>query len=186
MCFQSLNVLEILKSFKRRVRLCKALARYRLQLHWAVAFLDLTQRFLLLTIRRRHLKEKLEKALAYEDSMAQSAKQIGLEVMGSSHISSSKRLFESQQRRKEVKAAAEVLRLQAAGLSPIYRLKLWGSFKTSSRNKDWKAQTERLLLWRGWVRCCVLRCGAAGLIPAPSPITDAPKTKALLNTLTFF
>lgn len=51
---------------------------------------------LLLTIKRQHLKEKLEKALAYEDSMAQSAKQTGLEVMRSSHISASERLFESR------------------------------------------------------------------------------------------
>ena len=43
-------------------------------------------RLLLLTIKRRHLKEKLEKDLACEDLMTQSAKQIGLEVMGSSHI----------------------------------------------------------------------------------------------------
>lgn len=50
---------------------------------------------LLLTIKSQHLKEELEKALAHEDSMAQSAKQTGLEVMGSSHVSASKGLFES-------------------------------------------------------------------------------------------
>lgn len=56
---------------------------------------------LLLTIKSQHLKEKLEKALAYEDSMAQSAKQTGLEVMRSSHISTSKRLFKSRRQCKD-------------------------------------------------------------------------------------
>lgn len=59
-------------------------------------FFGFDMQLLLLTIKSQHLKEKLEKALACEDSMAQSEKQIGFEVMGSSHISTSKRLFESQ------------------------------------------------------------------------------------------
>lgn len=46
---------------------------------------------LLVTIKRQHLKGKLEKALAHEDSIAQSAKQAGSEVTRSSHISASKK-----------------------------------------------------------------------------------------------
>lgn len=73
-------------------------------------------------------KEKLEKALAYEDSMAQSAKQTGLEVMGSSHISASKELFESRRQCKDWNAASEAAAAPSAqnvnveGLSPIYSL----------------------------------------------------------------
>lgn len=48
---------------------------------------------LLLTIKRQHLKGRLEKAPAFGDSMAQSAKHAGLEVMRSSHISASEWLF---------------------------------------------------------------------------------------------
>lgn len=109
---------------------------------------------LLLTIKSQHLKGKLEKALAYEDSMAQSAKQTGLEVMGSSHVSTSKRLFESRQQRRDWKAAseaaAETLRLQLRQLT-TQRLWVWVPFTASNCGQE-------------TARCAVL-------IPTPSPAT---------------